>query len=273
MKASLIISFYNKIEFLRLVLASCERQTMQDFEIVIADDGSKPNIVEEIKIISQKTKIPIQHIWHEDVGWRKNEIMNKAVAAAQSDYLIFIDGDCILHSHFIEEHYAARQINTCLTGRRANLSQKITEKLTPEKVQAGYLERKNWLLLWDSLTGKSNQVEKAIYIKSAWLRQWLNHKQKDILGCNFSIFKADFLGVNGFDERYQAPSVGEDNDLHYRLCLNEVKMKPVLNICIVYHLYHKQLERPSQNLALFAEVKKQAIAFTQYGIVKHSERL
>ena len=267
-KASLIIAFYNKIDFLKLVLAGCERQTMKDFEVIIADDGSRPEIVAEINQIKEASPLNIQHIWHEDDGWRKNEMLNKAVVASKSDYLVFVDGDCIPHSRFIEEHYLQREENTCLTGRRVNLSQKISNQLNPTNIKAGFLENNSFKLIWDSLFGDSNQVEKSFYVKASWLRNFLNRKERDISGCNFSLHKKDLMNINGFDERYRAPAWGEDIDIHYRLKLKQVIMKSVLNICINYHLYHKKLDRESPNEQIFNEVVKEQKAVTDYGIIQ-----
>ena len=97
-KASIIAAFYNRIDYLKLVLAGLERQTEKDFELIIADDGSRKDIVEEIKVIQTIHSFPIKHIWQEDKGFRKNRILNKAIIASESDYLIFIDADCIPHS-------------------------------------------------------------------------------------------------------------------------------------------------------------------------------
>ena len=69
-KLTLIIAFYNKIELLRKVLESVALQTMRDFEVVIADDGSKPEVVEAIKSLQTQFAFPISHVWHEDQGWR-----------------------------------------------------------------------------------------------------------------------------------------------------------------------------------------------------------
>ena len=92
-KISLIISFYNKTELLQKVLESIALQTMQDVEVVIADDGSGPQAAAFIEHAAHSYPFPIRHVWHEDKGWRKNAILNKAVMAAKSEYLVFIDGD------------------------------------------------------------------------------------------------------------------------------------------------------------------------------------
>ncbi len=78
-KASVIISFYNNIRALQLILTALEQQDCSDFEVIIADDGSKPEIVEQINAWKNNFSYPLKHIWHEDKGIRKNRILNKAI--------------------------------------------------------------------------------------------------------------------------------------------------------------------------------------------------
>jgi hypothetical protein len=96
----------------------------------------------------------------------------------------------------------------------------------------------------------------------------LNKKYRGLLGCNFSLHKKDLIDINGFDERYEAPSIGEDSDVEYRLGLNGVKARSINHIAVQYHLYHRLQERLQKNLELFEEVKKSPIAFTPYGLKK-----
>ena len=263
---SLIISFYNRIEYLKLVLAGLERQTYRNFEIILADDGSNQNVVREIESISKQISFPFIHIWQEDKGFRKNRILNSAIRVSSANHLIFIDGDCIPHRKFIEEHYTNRSFEQCLTGRRVNLSKQITNKLTVETVKGGYLEKNNAGLIFDGLIGKSTYVEKGIYLKNTSLRKYFNKKKRGLIGCNFSIHKADLERINGFDERYQAPSIGEDSDIQFRLELLGIKIKSLNNIAIQYHLHHELQKRSEKNLELFAEVKKSTNHFTPYGL-------
>lgn len=266
-QASLIISFFNKIDYLKLVFAGLERQSFREFEIIIADDGSNSQAVEEIEKLTPGLSFSITHLWQEDEGFRKNKILNRAIQQSKSDYLIFIDGDCVPHRKFIEEHFKNKNLNTCLTGRRVNLSKKITDSLTPLSVQKGILE-KYFPLITDGIFGDSIDVEKGFYFKNKIIREYFNKKQRGILGCNFSLYKKDILEINGFDERYEAPSIGEDSDIQFRLELLGKKIKSVNNIAVQYHLYHKLQERPQKNLDIFNEVKRSNNPYTPYGITK-----
>jgi len=267
-KATIIAAFYNRLDYLKLVLAGFERQTDKNFELIIADDGSREDIVEEIKKIISNYSFSIKHIWQEDKGFRKNKILNKAITESESDYLIFIDADCVPHRSFIEGHLTFSTKTFSLTGRRVNLSQKITNQLTEKNVREGFLEKNILLLIKDGLFGKSFDVEKGLYLKNKFFLNYFNKKSRGLLGCNFSAFKEDLIKVNGFDERYEAPSIGEDSDIQYRLELAGIKIKSINHTAVQYHLFHKLQERTPINLKLFQEVKKNKIAFTPFGLKK-----
>lgn len=267
-KTSVIAAFYNNINYLKLVLAGFERQTEKDFEFIIADDGSREEIVKEVETITSDYSFRIKHIWHSDNGFRKNKILNQGILASESGYLIFIDADCVPHSKFVEEHLNESSENTVCTGRRVNLSQKITDLLTEDKIKEGFLETNNLLMLEDAVLGKSNYVEKGFYFKNKLLRKYFNKKVRGLLGCNFSLYKKDIIAINGFDERYEAPSIGEDTDVQFRLELNGVKVKSLNHISVQYHLYHNLQERLQINIDLFEEVKKAKLAYTQNGIIR-----
>lgn len=269
LKATLIVSFYKKIEYLKLLFSGLESQSINDFEVIIADDGSSPDIIDKIQKLLTNSNINSKHIWHEDKGFRKNKILNKAIQVSLTDYLIFIDGDCVPHPKFIEEHIINSAKGVCLTGRRVNLSEKFTKKLTTDKIKSGYIQSKFHKIIIDGIVGKSFDVEKGFYFNSEIFRRYFNKKKRGVLGCNFSLYKNDMLRINGFDERYEAPSIGEDSDIEFRLDLTGVEIKSLNNVAVQYHLYHKLLPRPQINADLFEKVKKEKIAFTKFGIEKH----
>jgi glycosyltransferase involved in cell wall biosynthesis len=266
-RASLIISFYKKIDILKLVLAALEKQTVMDFEVIIADDGSSADIVEQIRILQSESPMTIRHVWHEDLGFRKTIILNESIRKSESDYLIFIDGDCIPHERFVEAHLRDREPGVLLAGRRVNLSEKLSNELTAEGIRNGCLRGLfTPRVLLDGIFGKSTHVEKSIYVGISWLRALLDGKDSGILGCNFSIHKKDLLDINGFDERYLAPGVGEDSDISVRLRWNGVKIRSIKTSAVQYHMYHRLLDRSQVNDQIYQQVVQEHNSFTPYGI-------
>jgi glycosyltransferase involved in cell wall biosynthesis len=266
---SLIISFYNGIQRLRLVLASLEVQRFKDFEVIIADDGSSEAVIRELKEIISTSPLDMIHVHHEDKGWRKNIILNKAITASHGNYLVFIDGDCLLHPFCLLEHNNHKTSGKVIAGRRVYLSEKISTLLDPEKVRRGDLWGKyQFRLLTEGLVNRTRHAENAIYIKSPAIRRIINRKDKHVLGSHFSLFKEDILAVNGFDERYLAPGAGEDTDLEVRLRETGMKITSLKHIAIQYHLYHKKLIRDQRNRELLEQTRKSGISFTPYGINK-----
>ena len=271
----MIIAFYKKIKALKLIAAALELQTEKDFEVIIADDGSPRNITEQIESIRSGYSFPVRHIWHEDAGFRKNIILNKAICQSKSDYLIFIDGDCIPHHRFVEDHINQREINTALAGRRVKLSPRLSISITEDKIRNRYLQKTLFriTLLKDGIFGKSTQVEKGIYISNRSIRKLFNRKKPWIVGCNFSVWKKDLLAINGFDERYLAPYWGEDCDIEARLRWNKGHIKSIKNVALQYHLDHPSQAWPPESELLYREVLKNKIIFTPFGIQKGTENI
>ena len=86
---SIIISTYNSPEWLAKVLHGYNNQTYRLFEIVIADDGSKQETIDLIEEIRKEVFYPIVHVWHEDNGFQKSQILNKAIVKCSSTWRRF----------------------------------------------------------------------------------------------------------------------------------------------------------------------------------------
>jgi len=269
---SLIISVYNKIDFLELIFAALEIQTYKEFEVVIADDGSDTNFVKGLDLLISKATFPAKHVWHEDKGWRKNIILNRAIVAAEGNYLIFIDGDCIPHPLFIEEHVNGRKPNQVMCGRRVTLTKKISKEVTLLQIQNTNFHRKLfWSLLFETIFyKKQTKIVHMFRIRNKVLRSiFAREKSKSILGCNFSAWKVDLLKVNGFDERFVHPGMGEDTDLDNRLRENGVFMVSNKFLMTIYHMFHNQLDLGnSYNFLLRDENLGNKVTYTPYGIKK-----
>lgn len=271
MKVSVIIAFYNNIDWLKMILAALNRQTFSDFEVVIADDGSKQTVVDEIGKIKNTYSFPVLHIWHEDKGWRKNIILNRAIVDSVGEYFIFLDGDCIPHKKFVEEHYANRREGVVIAGRRAQLTREITDKLTLDVVSGKHFERKICRsLLLAGILGKESHVENSVRITNKWLRKWfVKEKTAGIIGCNFSLFKADILKVNGFDERFVSAGTGEDTDLEARLGRVGVFVVTKKHLLTIFHRKHVRENLDNEhNKSLLEENNKNCVGWTPFGIQK-----
>ena len=110
MKASLLITFYNNCHELDLIL----KRVMVlgfDIEIIIADDGSKPQTKKLIEKYQLEFPFLLIHAWHEDKGFRKSKIHNQAIDMSCGELLVFIDGDCICRKDFLKDHVSIYRKN------------------------------------------------------------------------------------------------------------------------------------------------------------------
>lgn len=253
---SLIVAVYNRADVLRLVLAAIDRQSFRDFEVIIADDGSAPAVRDVVNEARSLYGYPVNHLWHEDSGWRKNTMLNNAIRASGSSYLVFTDGDCLPAGNFLADHWREREEGKVLLGRRVEMSERWAAALTMEKVRSGKFERIGILELLDGARGKALRLEDGVRIGNRYLRRLSFRKADRILGSNFSLYKKDIVAINGFDEEYDGPGQGEDSDVQYRLSLVGVTGKSLRNLAIQYHVFHARTQPSEKSLRRFEEVLK-----------------
>jgi glycosyltransferase involved in cell wall biosynthesis len=271
-KISVIVSFYNKTELLKYIFAGLEKQTFTDFEVIISDDGSRESEVVLLQELMANSPLKSQHVWQEDSGFRKNIILNKSVVQSKGEYLVFIDGDCLPHPKFLEEHWNLRDKGVTVAGRRINLSANISSQISVDKINSGYLGGKiTYDIVLDAMRNKNPHWENAIRIQNKLLRKvFLKVKDKGILGCNFGLYKADLLDINGFDERFVHPGCGEDSDVDIRLRNAGKKTKMYKHLITVYHIFHPILNTEGAEWHLYEEHKKNKVGYTPFGIVKEA---
>ena len=274
-KASLIISVYNNIRNLDLILAAASIQTFKDFEIIISDDGSNDEMKDFISDRKKKSSLTIKHIWQRDEGFRKNRILNESIRNSRTDYLVFIDGDCIPHSEFMEAHYTNRQNETALFGRRVYLGDEQSSALTEEKILSKSYEKINLNIIKESLSRKdkgSYSAEEGILIKNKTVRKLFLKEDVGILGSNFSLHKSLIEAINGFDENFIGPGYGEDTDVERRLRLYGAKVRSIRNLAIQYHLYHKKTIEASANRDYYNLIKNDKDYYCINGLIKSGQQ-
>ncbi|MDO5607682.1 MAG: glycosyltransferase family 2 protein [Capnocytophaga sp.] len=241
MKVTLLISTYNWAPALGLCLKSIGRQTVLPDEIIIADDGSTPDTKALIDQYRTMVSIPLKHVWHEDKGFRKTIILNKAVSLADMPYVIQIDGDVILHRKFVEDHISFARKGYFNIGRRANLPMEITQKL----ISGGSLD-------FSCLDPKIQKMELGIRfptVLSALLSQKSSQNSNSVFGSNMSYWKADFVKINGYDNTMTGWGA-EDKDLAQRLINLGISKRKLRYAAIQHHLFHKENNQDNHDLQM-----------------------
>ena len=260
MRISLAITTYNRMDALEVVLLSAFGQQILPDEILVADDGSGDGTRALIDHMRQTSPVPLLHCWQEDHGFRAARSRNMAIAAASGDYLIFVDGDMVLHPAFIADHAEAARKNCFVQGNRVILSEVTTKTVLKDKMadisfcSSGIENRKNCLHLALCSTLFSS----------------LSKSLSGIRTCNFAFWKEDAEAVNGFNEEF----VGwgrEDSEFAARLLNLGIKRKNLRFAAIAYHLFHPLSTRQDlpQNDLLLRKTIEEKLTWCSHGLDSH----
>ena len=242
MKVSVIIAVYKDVEALNLIIESLKNQTYKNFEVIIAEDGES----EEMKTYVETIKgLDVKHTTQEDNGVRKSDSQNQGIRASLGEYLIFIDGDCVLYSDFIEKHIAVSSEKNIVSGRRVNLGPKYSKMLRDKKITALWLE-KNFVRKYFDIANDAKEekhTEEGLRIKPHGLIHTLLKRRKKelpLLGCNFSCYRQAMYDINGFDEALGNSAYASDTDLEWRFKGLGYKIVSAKYIANQFHLFHKR---------------------------------
>lgn len=234
--SSLLISTYNWPAALDLCLKSICNQTVQPDEIVICDDGSTADTESVIKKYQAISTTPILHVWQKDEGFKLGQIRNKGIAKAKGDYIIQIDGDLILHKHFIKDHLNFCKNNFFATGSRVLLSPESTECL----IENNSIDIRKY-----SKRGRNyfNGLHiPALHNLLSQLYKTKGRHKYYVKGCNMAFWKKDLLKINGYNEDFTGWGK-EDSEIAIRLMNAGIKKQFLKFGGITYHLYHKEASR------------------------------
>ena len=241
MRIALIITTYNRPDALAVVLDGCLMQSDSNFEVLVADDGSGQETADLIASYQARSPFTIQHIWHEDAGFRAAAIRNRALAATTADYIVFVDGDCVMPPDFIVSHRNLAERGWFLSGNRLMLTPEFTEKVLREKLPIHLWTMRDWLMArW---RGQIERVLPLIRVPGMnWLRKRLPVRWQGAKTCNLSAWRDDLLRVNGLDESYTGWGL-EDSDLVIRLLRAGIYNKSARFSVPVFHLWHPLNDR------------------------------
>lgn len=264
---SVIISTYNQPEWLHKVLLGYEQQAYRHFEVLIADDGSGEATRNLVSRHQEKRSFPIRHIWHEDRGFQKTAILNKATVEARYSYLLFTDGDCIPRADFLAAHAQFAEPGYFLSGGYCKLPMNLSQQITEQEIRTQQCFEPSWLKA-NGLKGNSQLRKLSASPKWGAFWDFITPTKASFNGCNTSVWKADVLAVNGADERMQYG--GEDRELGERLFNYGLKSKQIRHRAILLHLDHARgyvtRESLNHNQSIREQTRRVKSVWTPYGI-------
>ena len=237
---SVIVTTYNREDALEAVLSALSGQTDREFEVVVADDGSRPTTAALIERWKGRLGVPLSHVWQADRGFRAAEIRNRALLAARGDYCVFLDGDCIARADFVATHRRLAERGWFVTGNRVLLSRELTAAVLREGVLPQTWNLAQWINR--RAQGGVNRLAAVLRLPLGPLRklrpgQWLGARS-----CNLAVWRSDLERVDGFDASFRGWG-REDSDLLIRLLHSGVRRKDGRFATGVIHLWHEEEDR------------------------------
>ena len=263
MRHSLVLTTYNRPDALQLVLESALSQSVMPGEVIVADDGSTDPTAAIVRALVPgfaERGVRLRHVWHPDEGFRAAAIRNRALATATGEYILLIDGDCVLHHDYVRSHLAFARPGRFVQGTRVLLSETRTRQaLDSREIRFGALER-----------GVGNRLNA---LPLSWLSPLVptpSDPLKGVRSCNMGFWLADAERVNGFNERF----VGwgrEDSEFVARLVNAGVRRRKLKFGGIMYHLWHPERSRDAltANDELLESVRRAGATWADEGMDKY----
>jgi len=237
---SVIVTTYNREDALEAVLSALSRQTDREFEVVVADDGSRPATAALIERWKGRLGVPLSHVWQADRGFRAAEIRNRALLAARGDYCVFLDGDCIARTDFVATHRRLAERGWFVTGNRVLLSRELTAAVLREAVLPQTWNLAQWINR--RAQGGVNRLAAVLRLPLGPLRKLRPGQWQGARSCNLAVWRSDLERVDGFDASFRGWG-REDSDLLIRLLHSGVRRKDGRFATGVIHLWHDEEDR------------------------------
>ncbi len=237
---SVIVTTYNRDDALDAALRALAHQSDRNFEIVIAEDGTRPETARVVEHWASRLPVPVKHVHHEHRGFRGGEIRNRGIYASTGKLCIFLDGDCLASADFVAAHRRLAKPGWFVTGNRILLSRELTAA-----VLAGGVAAEEWgvvALLRERMRGGINRLLPTLRLPLGTLRRFHRKDWEGAQTCNLAVMRSDLDRIDGFDSDYTGWGL-EDSDLVVRLLHAGVRRKDGRFATGVLHLWHPQNDR------------------------------
>ena len=234
MKLSVVVSAYDNWRSLDATLLGYRLQNRAPDELILAEDSTFPAVAEVVARHAAQAPFPLRHLHQTDEGFRKCLVLNRAIAAAQGDALLFTDADCLPRADLLQ------QVERCLRpGRFVSAGSHIdlpasfhqhtlrAEMITDQRVFDPTF-----------LAAHGVRAPRLRLLRAGWLPRLLDRltPRDAFVGNCSAAWRADLLRVGGFDEvmGYGA----EDRNLGIRLNHAGVRGLRARHSLVLLHLGH-----------------------------------
>ena len=240
MRIVVVPAVFNRPDMLTALFEGYLAQDYRNFEIIVADDGSRGETKEVIARYQQRAPFRIAHVWQENTGYRASTIRNKAVAQSEADYIIFTDQDCVPRPDFVSRHARLAEPGWFVPGNRVLLAQRFTQQLLQDSKYIHDTHLAQWVVR--RLRGDINRCLPLLKLPAGSWRKMHAMRWRGAKTCNLAVWRDDLIRVNGMDESYTGWGM-EDSDLVIRLLRAGVRHKSGRFAVPVLHLWHKENDR------------------------------
>lgn len=112
LKATVVIPAYNASRTVERTVRSFFRQTVQNFEIIIIDDGSTDRTLEICRDLQKDSPVPVEIVSQKNR--KQSAARNVGIRKARGEYVVFFDADDLVEESYIEKMIGAACGELCL---------------------------------------------------------------------------------------------------------------------------------------------------------------
>ncbi len=260
MRLALVVTTYERPDALAAVLATVAAQRQPPDELIVADDGSGPETRAAVDRYAAQSRVPVGWVQQPHAGFRAARLRNIATAASRGDYLVFIDGDMLLHPAFLEDHRDAARRGSFVQGMRIPLDEAHTRAaLAARRLDAGGAQPRGARRLY--AVHRPRLARACAKLANGFIA---------VKSCNLAIWRDDLVAVNGFNEAF----IGwgpEDKELAARLAHLGRARRSLIFGGIAWHLHHAPAarDRRATNEALLARTRADCTIRCAQGLDAH----
>ncbi len=269
---TVIVTSYQSPRPLRLCLVALAAEIARlraqgeqgGIELIVADDGDPEHAsrAPAIEAAASGSFSRVRRLWQAHDGYGKVRLANKAAAAAETELLLYLDGDSLLAPGALATHLRLSGPRRYVSGNQLRLGATASAAIDESLAESGRFASALWLLPWTIRRDGFETKRHYATLRALGLARPLRRRGRGGFngGCA-SLPKQLLEEVNGWDESIAGYGF-DDTELGHRL--QNVGAEPVdarLEAMVV-HLFHG---RPYRGTDVAYEEKRKLVAATLHG--------